>query len=90
MGKPTDEWTYGDVDAGFKNAALVLDETFVTPTTSPQTLETRPAMAYWRGGKLFMHCGTQSTVQTVMSISRWLNLVQHRAPERVHRRRLRQ
>ena len=27
MGKPPDEWTYGDVDAGFKNAALVLDET---------------------------------------------------------------
>ena len=22
MGKPTDEWSYGDVDAGFKDAAL--------------------------------------------------------------------
>ena len=22
MGKPTDEWSYGDLDAGFKNAAL--------------------------------------------------------------------
>ena len=26
MGQAPDEWTYGDVDAGFKNAALVLDE----------------------------------------------------------------
>jgi CO/xanthine dehydrogenase Mo-binding subunit len=74
MGKPTDEWTYGNLDAGFKNAALVLDETFVTPNTSHQTLETRTAMAYWRGGKLFIHCSTQSTVQTVMSVSRWLSL----------------
>ena len=33
-GKTPDEWSYGDVDAGFKNAALVLDETFVTPMKS--------------------------------------------------------
>ena len=40
MGKAPDEWSYGDLEAGFKNAALVLDETFVTPNTSHQTLET--------------------------------------------------
>src|SRR5579864_9692178 len=38
MGKTPDEWSYGDIDAGFKNAALVLDETFVTPDTSHQPL----------------------------------------------------
>src|SRR3984957_15337758 len=44
MGKATDpEWSFGDVDAGLKNAALVLDETFVTPNTSHQPLETRTA-----------------------------------------------
>src|SRR5437016_519736 len=74
MGKPTDEWKYGDVDAGFKKAALVLDETFVTPNTSHQTLEPRTAMAYWQNGKLYMHCSTQSTVQTVASVARWLHL----------------
>jgi len=47
MGKVPDQWTYGDLDAGFRNAALVLDETFVTPNTSHQTLEPRTAMAYW-------------------------------------------
>src|ERR1019366_9797465 len=31
MGKVPDEWSYGDLDSGFKNAALVLDETFFTP-----------------------------------------------------------
>src|SRR5919199_216405 len=73
-GKTPDEWSYGDVEAGFKNAALVLDETFVTPNTSHQTLEPRTAMAYWQNGKLYIHCSTQSVVQTVGSMSRWLHL----------------
>jgi xanthine dehydrogenase molybdenum-binding subunit len=76
MGKTPDEWTYGNVDEGFKTAALVLDETFVTPNTSHQTLEPRTAMAYWQNGKLYIHCSTQSVVQTVGSISRWLHLDQ--------------
>src|SRR5271170_4520853 len=74
MGKAPDEWTYGDLDAGFKNAALVLDESFVTPDTSHQTLEPRSAMAYWQNGKLFLHTGTQSTAQTLPAIARWLNI----------------
>ena len=74
MGTTPDEWAYGDVEAGFKNAALVLDETFVTPNTSHQTLEPRTAMAYWQNGKLYIHCSTQSVVQTVGSMSRWLHL----------------
>jgi xanthine dehydrogenase molybdenum-binding subunit len=73
-GKSPDEWSYGDVEAGFKDAALVLDETFVTPNVSHQTLEPRSAMAYWQNGKVYMHAGTQSTVQTVASIARWLHL----------------
>jgi CO/xanthine dehydrogenase Mo-binding subunit len=76
MGKTPDEWSYGDVDAGFKSAALVLDETFVTPNTSHQTLEPRTAMAYWQNGKLYLHCSTQSVVQTVGSVSRWLHMDQ--------------
>ena len=74
MGKTPDEWSYGDLEPGFKGAALVLDETFVTPNTSHQTLEPRTAMAYWQNGKLYMHCSTQSVVQTVGSVSRWLHL----------------
>ena len=38
-GELPDEWSYGDVEAGFKEAALVLDETYATPNTSHQTLE---------------------------------------------------
>jgi xanthine dehydrogenase molybdenum-binding subunit len=74
MGKTPDEWSYGDLDAGFKNAALVLDETFVTPDVSHQTLEPRSAMAYWQNGKLYLHTGTQSTAQTLPAIARWLSM----------------
>ncbi len=74
MGKTPDQWTYGDLDAGFNRAAVVLDETFVTPDTSHQTLETRSAMAYWQNGKVYMHTGTQSTAQTVSAIARWLKV----------------
>ena len=75
MGKDTDpSWSYGDLEAGFKKASLVLDETFVTPNTSHQCLESRTSMAYWQNGKLFIHLSTQSTVQTVMSVVRWLDI----------------
>jgi CO/xanthine dehydrogenase Mo-binding subunit len=74
LGKTPDEWSYDDVDGGFKSAALVLDETFVTPDTSHQTLETRSAMAYWQNGKVHVYTGTQSTAQTVPAIARWLNI----------------
>jgi CO/xanthine dehydrogenase Mo-binding subunit len=74
MGKTPDAWSYGDLDSGFRNAALVLDETFVTPDTSHQTLETRSAMSYWQNGKVYIHTGTQSTAQTLPAIARWLNI----------------
>ncbi|RPI51058.1 MAG: xanthine dehydrogenase family protein molybdopterin-binding subunit [Acidobacteria bacterium] len=75
LGESTDpEWSYGDVEAGFKNAALVLDETFVTPNTSHQCLESRSSMAYWQNGKLHIHLSTQSTIQTVNSVARWLSI----------------
>src|SRR6202522_2550540 len=74
LGKTPSEWSFGDVEAGFRNAVLVLDETFVTPDTSHQTLETRSAMAYWQNGKVYIYTGTQSTAQTLPAIARWLNI----------------
>ena len=75
MGKATEEWAFGDWEAGLKNADLVLDETFVTPNTSHQTLETRTTMAYWQNGKVFVHCSSQSTAQTAPAVARWLGLL---------------
>jgi xanthine dehydrogenase molybdenum-binding subunit len=78
MDKSPDEWSYGDIAEGFQNAALVLDQTFVTPDVSHQTLEPRSAMAYWQNGKLYLYSGTQSTGRTLPAIAGWLNLDQQK------------
>lgn len=74
MGKPADEWAFGDLEAGFKQADLVLDETFVLQSTSHQPLETRTAMAYWQNGKLYLHGSTQSVVRTIASVAGWVGV----------------
>jgi CO/xanthine dehydrogenase Mo-binding subunit len=74
LGKHTDEWSVGDVEKALQESALVIDRTWVGNNTSHQALEPRSAMAYWQNGKLYLHAGTQSTVQTVGSIARWVGI----------------
>src|SRR5262249_37364607 len=74
MGKPAEEWKYGDVDAGFKAAKLVLDETFVTGGSSNNSMETRTALAYWDNGKCFLHGSTQSHTNAVPNIARLVGI----------------
>jgi CO/xanthine dehydrogenase Mo-binding subunit len=74
IGEAGDTWQFGDLDAGFKNAALVLDETFMTQSSGHMPLETRSAMAYWQNGKLYLHCSTQSVAQTVEMAAQWVGI----------------
>lgn len=74
QGRATEEWSYGDLDAQFRDAALVLDETFVVPSTGHHPMETRSAMAFWQNGKLHLHCSTQSVVRTVDAVARWVGI----------------
>ncbi|MDH4063009.1 MAG: xanthine dehydrogenase family protein molybdopterin-binding subunit [Acidobacteriota bacterium] len=72
MGEAGDTWEYGDLEAGFRNAALVLDDTFMTQSSGHMPLETRSAMAYWQNGKLYLHGSTQSVAQTVETVAQWV------------------
>jgi CO/xanthine dehydrogenase Mo-binding subunit len=65
MGEPALEWSFGDIDEGFANAKVVLDETFVTASNSHHSMEPRSAMAYWDNGKCYLYgsCQSQSFVQ---------------------------
>jgi xanthine dehydrogenase molybdenum-binding subunit len=74
LGEAGDTWQYGDVEAGFQGAALVLDETFMTQSSGHMPLETRSAMAYWQNGKLYLHCSTQSVAQTVEMAAQWVGI----------------
>ncbi|MDR2216660.1 MAG: xanthine dehydrogenase family protein molybdopterin-binding subunit [Nevskiaceae bacterium] len=60
MGKAAQEWTYGDLDAGFAQAKLIIDTPFVHASNSHHSMEPRTAMAYWQNGKCILHVSSQS------------------------------
>src|SRR5688572_2388942 len=60
MGKPAEEWVFGDVEAEFKKCKVVYEERFVTAAMAHHSMEPRTAMAYWQNGKCFMHASLQS------------------------------
>ncbi|HEX6998246.1 MAG TPA: xanthine dehydrogenase family protein molybdopterin-binding subunit [Gammaproteobacteria bacterium] len=73
-GEPVLEWSYGDVEAGFANAALVLDESFVTAGNSHQSMEPRSAMAYWENGKCYVYGSTQSQSFVVPGLAGYIGI----------------
>jgi len=74
LGEPEEEWTVGDVDAGFAEAELILDDTLFHQSQTHHPLEPRSCMAYWRSGKLHIFPSTQSTAQTRVGIAREMGL----------------
>jgi CO/xanthine dehydrogenase Mo-binding subunit len=70
------KWQVGDVDAGFKNADYILDETIVHQSTGHQPMEPRTAMAYWQNGKLYLHGSTQSVARTIANVAQWVDIPQ--------------
>ena len=74
MGEAAVEWAYGDLDAGFAAADLVIDESFVTQGNSHHSMEPRTTMAYWQNGKCYVHSGTQSLTATLPSIANQLGI----------------
>jgi len=73
-GNPLQEWSYGDVEAGFAQAALVLDESFVTAGLSHHSMEPRSAFAYWQNGKCFLHASSQSQSFPVPTVARYIGI----------------
>ena len=74
MGEPGEEWSVGDIEAGFAEADLILDETMMSQSTSHQPMESRSAMAYWQNGKCYMHVSTQSTIRTLPNVANWVGV----------------
>ncbi|MQA90008.1 MAG: molybdopterin-dependent oxidoreductase [Gemmatimonas sp.] len=68
-GTEEDQWEYGDLEAGFANADLVIEETLYCQSVSHHPMEPRTSMAYWQNGKLYMHGSAQSTAQARRAIA---------------------
>jgi xanthine dehydrogenase molybdenum-binding subunit len=73
-GKANTEWMVGDIEEGFAEADLILDETIVHQSLSHHPMEPRSAMAYWQNGKLYIHTSTQSLVRTQQALANQLEL----------------
>ena len=73
-GEPLVEWSQGDIEAGFAQADVILDETIVHQSLTHHPMEPRSAMAYWENGKVFIHVSTQSTQRTRGSVAAGLGL----------------
>jgi CO/xanthine dehydrogenase Mo-binding subunit len=66
--------SWGDIEKGFAEADLVLEDVSYQQSTVHQPLETRTAMAYWQNGKLYLHGSTQSVSRTVASVAGWVGV----------------
>lgn len=74
LGKAPEEWSYGDVEAGFAQSKVVYDESFVTASNSHHSLEPRTTMAYWQNGKCFVHGSTQSQSFVVPGLAQFIGI----------------
>ncbi len=53
-------WVYGDLEAGFAEADLIVEEPFVTASTPHHSLEPRSGMSYWENGKCYFYGSSQN------------------------------
>ena len=68
------EWSFGDLEAGFAEADVIVEEHSYNQSTSHQPLESRTTMAYWEGGKLYVYPSVQSTARSVGPMARWAGI----------------
>ena len=74
MGEPTREWRFGDIEAGFADSKLVIEESFVVASNSHHSMEPRSALAYWENGKCFVYGSTQSQSWVIPGLARLIGI----------------
>ena len=72
--EPLVEWSKGDVDAGFAEAAHIVEEIVVHQSLTHHPMEPRSNMAYWENGRLHAFVSTQSAQQTKFALARVLDM----------------
>ena len=64
----------GDVDAGFAKAAVVINQTYITPIQNHNPMEPHGTIAWWEGEKLNVYDATQYITGDRMSIAKTMNM----------------
>ncbi|MDA1073307.1 MAG: xanthine dehydrogenase family protein molybdopterin-binding subunit [Proteobacteria bacterium] len=73
-GPAASEWQFGDLEAGFDNASVVIEESFVTSGYAHTCMEPRSVMSYWQNGKCHVYGSTQSQSFVVPFLARMLGI----------------
>ena len=73
-GEFVNEWSYGDLEQGFADAKIVIEEPFVTTGYAHMSMEPRTAMAYWQNGTCYVHCSAQSHTFWMPGLARMLGI----------------
>ena len=59
-GEAVNEWSYGDLEKGFADAKVIIEEPFVTTGYAHMSMEPRTSMAYWQNGTCYVYGSAQS------------------------------
>lgn len=74
QGAASSEWVLGDLEAGFAQAAYILDESFVTASNAHHSMEPRSSMSYWENGKCFLYGSSQSQSFPIPTIASYIGI----------------
>ena len=75
-GAAPSEWSYGDLEAGFDNAEVILQESFVTTGYAHMSLEPRSVLSYWQNGRCHVYGSTQSHSFVIPYLAKMLGIEQ--------------
>jgi CO/xanthine dehydrogenase Mo-binding subunit len=75
-GEYVSEWSYGDLEKGFADAKVILEQPFVTTGYAHMSMEPRTAMAYWENGTCYVHASAQSQSFWIPGLARLLGVEQ--------------
>ncbi|HEX7718254.1 MAG TPA: xanthine dehydrogenase family protein, partial [Woeseiaceae bacterium] len=75
-GPSVSEWSYGDLDKGFADAKVIIEEPFVTVGYAHMSMEPRTAMAYWQNGVCYVYGSAQSQSFMIPGLANLLGIEQ--------------
>ena len=73
-GEFVSEWAYGDLEKGFADAKIIIEQPFVTTGYAHMSMEPRTAMAYWENGTCYVHGSAQSQSYFLPGLARMLGV----------------
>jgi xanthine dehydrogenase molybdenum-binding subunit len=72
------KWAYGDLEVGFANAEVIIQESFVTTGNAHMSMEPRTSMALWQNGTCYLYGSVQSQSYVIPDLAEMLGVEQEK------------